>query len=260
MARHVDGSSNAGEAMTYEEAGQDDNLVELLREAQQRADQAERSLARAQGSLAMTVGQLVVDAGQSPRRLATLPFTLLRIRRSRRAQRARQPKPSRELVMLQPRDLSLSINAERILLPRRVVVTDTRPSLVVIGPQAFVDALRAVAHVSVAVPHDAAALVRSLDPDAVVVHAHAGAPGTPWYPLGEPGEARRESLLVDVREVCHRLGRPIVLLRDRVHAPGLDPFAETCDLVIELDHEPAQTDVATLLGAIGALTSRDSHP
>ena len=222
------GATSGGDAERF------DDDAGLLDEALERADRAERALARAQGSFAMTIGQLVIDAGQSPRRMLALPFTLLRMRRSRRAQRAGRPQASSEPFTLPARDLTLTSNPTRVLLPRRVATSDARPSLVVVAPPVVVEALRAAAHVSVAAPHDAAALVRALDPDAVVVHAHAGAPGSAWYPLGEPGEAVRERVLVDVRDACRRLGRPIVLLHDPVFAPGLDPFAATCDLVLDI--------------------------
>lgn len=214
--------------------GEDADLEDLLEEALARADQAERALTRAQGSFAMTVGQLVIDAGQSPRQLLALPFTLLRMRRSRRATRASRPASSDAPVVLTPRDRSLTSSPSRVLLPRRAVTSDDRPSVVMIAPAPVVDSWRERAHASLALPHDASGLVRAIDPDAVVVHAHAGAPVSPWYPLGEPGEAVRERCLVAVRDTCRRLGRPIVLLHDPVRAPGLDPFAQTCDLVLDI--------------------------
>lgn len=211
--------------------------LEDLEAALERADRAERALARLQGSFTMTVGRLVVDAGQSPRRLIALPFALLRMRRSRRQLRGRRA--ARPVRSFTPhlRDASLTHHAERMLVPRRALTTDTRPSLVVIGPPAFRESLAGSAHVSAAQPHDATALVRALDPDAVLIHAHAGRPGSPWAPLGEPGEAVREAVLVDVREACRRLGRPVVLLADPLTSPGLVAFAAICDRVIDVDDD-----------------------
>lgn len=247
---HADSSAPGSEPHPDEDAFEmHDELVQAI----ERADRAERALARTQGSFTMTVGQLVIDAGQSPRQLLALPFTLLRMRRSRRALRAqRRPKDS-ESAPLAPRDVTLLGNPTRVLLPRRTVTTDTRPSIVMIAPPAIVDAWRGEAHVSEALPHDAIALARALDPDAFVVHAHAGMPGSPWYPLGEPGEAARERVLVAVRESCERLGRPLVLLHDPVHAPGLDPFAGTCDLVLDVTVDDVAP--ASVLTAVAALSA-----
>jgi hypothetical protein len=226
-----------------------DYLLDELQEAQVRAAQAERALARLQGSLTTQVGQLVIDAGQSPARLIALPFALVRMRRSRRQLRRRRSAQPVLSVDVAPRDVSLRWNAERLLLPRRTVTRDDRPTLVVIAPEPVAQALAARAHVSIAMPHDAASLVRSLDPDAVIVHAHAGPPGSPWFPLGTPGEAVRERSLIELRDVCRRLGRPIVLLSDPITAPGLTAFAETCDRDIDVSQTPRVLDlIADLIG------------
>lgn len=229
---HADGSANGSEPNPEAEGSP---LQDELMQAIERAERAERALARTQGSFTMTVGQLVIDAGQSPRQLLALPFTLLRMRRSRRAVRAQRRTTESTSTPVAPRDVTLLGNPTRVLLPRRTVTTDARPSIVMIAPPQVVEAWRVDAHVSVALPQDATALARAIDPDVFVVHAHAGAPGSPWHPLGEPGEAARERVLVAVREICGRLGRPIVLLHDPVRAPGLDPFAGTCDLVLDIN-------------------------
>lgn len=232
------------------------DLLDLLKDARERADRAERALARAEGSFAMTVGQLVVDAGQSPRRMLALPFTLLRMRKSRRAMRASRRPASTEPTVLLARDLSLTSSPTRMLLPRRVATTDARMSLMVIGPPDFIDGLRRDAHISVALPHDASALVRALDPDAVAVHDQAGTPGSPWFPLGEPGEAVRERALIAVRDACRRLGRPMVLIHDPVRAPGLDPFAATCDLVLDVNVD--DTSAPAVLAGIARLMEAEA--
>lgn len=252
VAEHGDESIDGTDSMVDGAGfGVDADLEDRLEDALARADQAERALARAQGSFVMTVGQLVIDAGQSPRQLLALPFTLLRMRRSRRATRASRPPSIHAPVVLTPRDLSLVSSPSRVLLPRRAVTCDDRASVVMIAPAAVVDSWRGVAHVSVALPHDASALVRAIDPDVVVVHAHAGAPDSPWYPLGEPGEAVRERVLVAVRDTSLRLGRPVVLVHDPVRAPGLDPFAQGCDLVLDVTVD--DTSPAAVLAAIGTL-------
>lgn len=218
-------------------ADTDPDLLERLTEADARADQAERALVRLQGSFTMTVGQLVIDAGRSPRRMMMLPFTLLRMRRNRRALRATTPREAAKEVKVLLRDTGLGVRPGRLLLPRRLVTLDERPSYVVIGPARLASLLHPYAHVSEALPHNAPELVRALDPDAVIVHAHAGHHAGAWAPLGEPGEAVRESVLIAVRDMCRRLGRPIALVHDPATAPGLTPFAATCDLVIEVGDE-----------------------
>ena len=213
----------------------DHALLDALEEARTRAEDAERSLARLQGSFTMTVGQLVIDAGQSRRQLFALPVTLLRMRRSRRATRATATQRVESTTVLEPRDASLRVGSHRLLLARRSVTLDTLPSIVLIGPAEFARAFAGRAHVSPALPHNASDLVRALDPDLVLVHAHAGTPDSVWFPLGEPGEAVRERAVIDVRETARRLGRPLVLIHDPVRAPGLNAFAATCDHVLAHD-------------------------
>ena len=66
----------------------------------------------------------------------------------------------------------------------------------------------------------------------------------------------RERVLVEVRDACRRLGRPIVLLHDPVFAPGLDPFAATCDLVLDLTAD--DTEAPTIVAAIDDLSQGQS--
>jgi hypothetical protein len=103
--------------------------------------------------------------------------------------------------------------------------------------------------VSQAWPHDAVELVRALDPDGVIVHAHVGQPGTPWFPLGEPGEAVRERTLLEIRAMCERLGRPLLMVTDPSRAPGLTAFARGCDRSINVsDATSAEGLIAALMG------------
>ena len=236
--------------MTGESDGHEPAVADAIEAANERAQRAELALARAQGSLPMTIGQLVIDAGQSPTRLLALPFTLLRIRRSRRAGRSRLAKRPDPAVVLSGRDAGLSTSPARVLTPRRTVTIDDRPSVIAIAPPEVIDALGGFAHVSQAWPHDAVELVRVLDPDGVIVHAHAGQPGTPWFPLGEPGEAVRERTLLEIRAMCKRLGRPLLIVTDPSCAPGLTEFARGCDRSINVsDATSAQSLIAELMGA-----------
>ena len=180
MNNELDGHELDG----HESFGHEADMADAIASANERAERAELALARARGSLPMTIGQLVIDAGQSPKRLLALPFILLRIRKSRRAGRSRLAARPEPAVVMSGRDVGLSSNPARVLTPRRTVTTDDRPSIIAIAPPEVIDALRGFAHVSQAWPHDAVELVRVLDPDGVIVHAHAGQRGTPWFPLG----------------------------------------------------------------------------
>jgi hypothetical protein len=147
------------------------------------------------------------------------------------------------------RDAGLSTSPARVLTPRRTVTTDDRPSIIAIAPPEVIDALGGFAHVSQAWPHDAVKLVQVLDPDGVIVHAHAGQPGTPWFPLGEPGEAVRERTLLEIRAMCERLGRPLLMVTDPSRAPGLTAFARGCDRSINVsDATSAEGLIAALMG------------
>jgi len=233
----------------HESFGHEADMADAIAAANERAERAELALARTQGSLPMTVGQLVIDAGQSPKRLLALPFTLLRIRVSRRAGRSRLAERPEAAIVMSARDTGLSTNPARVLTPRRTVTTDDRPSIVAIAPPEVIDALGGFAHVSQAWPHDVVELVRLLDPDGVIVHAHAGQPGTPWFPLGEPGEAVRERTLLEVRAMCQRLGRPILIVTDPSRAPGLTEFARGCDRSINVsDATSTERLIAALMG------------
>lgn len=240
---------NMTPGMGSEFDGHEPDVTDALEAAHERAERAELALARAQGSLPMTVGQLVIDSAQSPTRLLALPFTLLRIRKSRRARRSRLAERSEPAVVMSGRDAGLSTSPARVLTPRRTVTTDDQPSIIAIAPPEVIDALGDFAHVSQAWPHDAVELVRVLDPDGVIVHAHAGQPGTPWFPLGEPGEAVRERTLLEIRAMCGRLGRPLLMVTDPSRAPGLTEFARGCDRSINVsDATSAEGIIAALMG------------
>jgi hypothetical protein len=245
----MNNESDGHETFGHETFGHEADMADAIEAANERAERAERALARTQGSLPMTIGQLVIDAGQSPKRLLALPFTLLRIRKSRRAGRSRLAERPEPAVVMSGRDVGLSTNPARVLTPRRTVTTDDRPSIIAIAPPEVIDALGGFAHVSQAWPHDAVELVRALDPDGVIVHAHVGQPGTPWFPLGEPGEAVRERTLLEIRAMCERLGRPLLIVTDPSCAPGLTEFARGCDRSINVsDATSAQRLIAVLTG------------
>ena len=222
-------------------------LESELHEERLRAQRAERSLARLQTSLPMSIGQLVIEAGTNPRRLPRLPLTLFRIRRDRR--RAREGRASIDPDVRTRRQdrASSTAGASRLMLPRRAITLDDRLSILLIAPDEAADRLRRTSHVSTALPHDASALMESLDADMAVIDARVGILGSPWFPLGQPGEGRREESLLSLKNVCVKLGRPLVLVFDPTITPGLIDFAEVCDVVIPPHEWDSHVDLAALL-------------
>lgn len=245
-----------GKPMTEEAEGRVAELESELQEERQRALRAERSLAKLQTSLPMSVGQLVIEAGTNPRRLPRLPFDLLRIRRQRRRSREGRIVSDRDGAIQGRNRATKPKEALRLLVPRRVLTVDDRPSVLVIAPDVTVDRLERSAHVSRALPHDAGTLMETLDADLVVVDARVGELGSPWFPLGQPGEGRREQSLLALRGVCEQLGRPLVLVFDPTTSPGLIDFAHDCDVVIDPDEWDGHVDPATLLKERCSLSTR----
>lgn len=209
------------------------HLVAELRQAQARADRAEREVARTRQSAAYVVGDLMVRAAKEPRRLLTLPRDLWRVWRMRRHRRpaprptAASPARTREAV---DRD------ATRLLVPRIASVPPGR-GLSIAGALSHetVRAWSPYAAVSAALPHEAAALVEAIDPDIVVIDTSAALPGQAWSHLGDPAAVDRLLAAGALVDAAHALGRPVVLLRmtPPSHTAFLDGLAERCDLVVD---------------------------
>ena len=103
-------------------------MMSELRQAQARADRAERELDRTKRSAAYVVGDLLVQAAKDPRRLLMLPRDLWRTWRLRRSwsaprrpgvcRRARRPRSSL-LAIAEPVDDDLSDALTGMAVPQR---------------------------------------------------------------------------------------------------------------------------------------------
>lgn len=206
-------------------------LMSELRQAQARAERAERELDRTRRSAAYVVGDLLVRAAKDPRRLVTLPRDLWRTWRLRRARRGASPRtaPART------RDV-LDLDAARLLVPRVATVAPGR-GLSIAGAlgTATARAWQPYAAVSPALPHEAAALVEAIDPDLVVIDTSASLPGQSWAHLGDTAAVDRLLAAGALVDAAHALGRPAVLLRmtPPSHTAYLDSLARRCDLVVD---------------------------
>ena len=206
-------------------------LMSELRQAQARADRAERELDRTKRSAAYVVGDLFVRAAKDPRRLFTLPRDLWRTWRLRRSRRA-APKPAGHA---RTRDI-LDLDAARLLVPRMATVAPGR-GLSIAGAIATATARgwAPYAAVSTALPHEAAALVEAIDPDFVIIDTSAALLGQGWSHLGDPAAVDRLLAAGALVDAAHALGRPAVLLRmtSPAHTAYLDALARRCDLVVD---------------------------
>jgi hypothetical protein len=206
-------------------------LMSELRQAQTRADRAERELDRTKRSAAYVVGDLLVRAAKDPRRLLTLPRDMWRTWRLRRSRRAASATSS----PIRTREV-LDLDAARLLVPRIATVPPGR-GLSIAGAIASATARgwAPYAAVSPALPHEAAALIEAIDPDIVVIDTSAALPGEAWAHLGEPAASDRLLAAGSLVDAAHALGRPAVLLRmtSPAHTAYLDSLARRCDLVVD---------------------------
>ena len=206
-------------------------MMSELRQAQARADRAERELERTKRSAAYVVGDLLVQAAKDPRRLLMLPRDLWRTWRLRRSRRS-APKPAGQARTREVLDL----DAARLLVPRIATVPPGR-GLSIAGAIATATARgwAPYAAVSPALPHEAAALVEAIDPDVVIIDTSAALPGQAWSHLGDPAAVDRLLAAGALVDAAHALGRPAVLLRmtSPAHTAYLDALARRCDLVVD---------------------------
>lgn len=207
-------------------------LMADLRQAQARADRAERELDRTRRSAAYVVGDLFVRAAKDPRRLLTLPRDLWRTWRLRKARRgASRPSTS----PARTRDV-LDLDAARLLVPRIATVAPGR-GMSIAGALGTMTARSwsAYAAVSPALPHEAAALIEAIDPDVVVIDTSAALTGQAWSHLGNPAAVDRLMAAGAMVDAAQALGRPVVMLRmtPPSHTAFLDGLARRCDLVVD---------------------------
>lgn len=207
-------------------------LMAELRQANARADRAERELQRTRQGAAYVVGSLLVRAAKDPRRLVLLPRDLWRVWRLRKGRRAAV---TSGVPKARPREV-LDLDATRLLLPRLAAVpTGRRLSIAGIVSRATAREWSAYAAVSPALPQDAAALVEALDPDIVIIDTSAALPGEAWAHLGNPAAVDRMIAASELVDAAQALGRPVVMLRmtPPSHTAFLDDLAERCDLVVD---------------------------
>lgn len=201
----------------------------ITRQAVERAERAERELARTRQSAAYVVGSLLVKAARDPRRLLRLPRDLWRIWRLRRHRRAASPSRA-------PTGGRVDLSATRLLLPR-LGAAPPDGSLSIVGAlsEATARAWSPYASVSAALPHEAAALVHAVDPDVVVIDTSASLSGESWAHLGDPAGVDRLLAARALVDAAHDMGRPVVMLRmtPPSHTVFLDRLAARCDLVVD---------------------------
>lgn len=207
-------------------------LMSELRQAQARADRAERELERTRRSASYVVGNMLVRAAKDPRRLLTLPRDLWRVWRLRKSRRTAAGPTA---APIRTREV-LDLDAARLLIPRLAAVSPGR-GLSIAGAIGSATARNwsPYAAVSSALPHEAAALIEAIDPDVVVIDTSASLPGESWSHLGDPTATDRLMAAAALVDAAHALGRPAVLLRmtPPAHTAFLDGLAERCDLVVD---------------------------
>lgn len=205
-------------------------LMAELRQAQARADRAERELDRTKRSASYVVGNMLVRAAKDPRRLITLPRDLWRVWRLRKARRTA---PAAAVARTRA---VVDLDAARLLVPRLTTAAPGR-GMSIVGAIASATARgwSPYAAVSPALPHEAAALVEAADPDVVIIDTSAALTGEDWSHLGSPAAADRLLAAGALVDAAHALGRPAVLLRmtPPSHTAYLDALAQRCDLVVD---------------------------
>ena len=221
-------------------SGENARLRSEIRQALARAQRAEADAIRVRGSTKFQVGDLLVKAARHPRRLLALPRDLLRLYRLRGHRRTQPGTTADDTVPGRARrsDYTDEI-AARLLLPR--VAAQPRLPLAVAGALDPLTAAqwRTIAAVTPVLPHDAATLIRDVDPDVVVIDTAAAGPSGSWSHLADPAATDRALAARDLITAARGLGRPVMLLRSGHDSAGFDAIGATCDLVVNMPGSPA---------------------
>ena len=193
----------------------------------------QRELERFKKSTSYVLGSMLVAAAKSPRRLLLLPrdvWRLWRLRRARRSVRAPVAPPARAA-----RTELLDYEAARLLLPRVSVRADRPFAIAGALSRATSNAWSPYAAVTRVTPHNAADLLRDIDPDVVILESASAGPGEDWSHLGSPAAVDREAAALELIEAARERGRPVVLLRNTspAHTVFLADLARRCDLVLD---------------------------
>lgn len=205
-----------------------------LRRSQAQTQRAVRDVERVKKSTSYIVGAMLVAAAKDPRRLVLLPRDLWRLWRLRKARR-RHGLTTPATPTRASRQELLDFEAARLLLPRVSSRTD-RPFAIAGALTASTSGAWApYAAVTRLLPHNAADLVRDVDPDIVVIESAAGATGEDWAHLGNPAAVDREAAALALIDAARERGRPVVLLRNSPpsHTVFLRDIAARCDLVVD---------------------------
>ncbi|MCX6421778.1 MAG: hypothetical protein NT180_05355 [Actinobacteria bacterium] len=212
-----------------------------LRAAHDRADRAERQLARIENSTSMRVGRRMVEAAKSPKSSATLPrdvWRMWKLRSQRR--RGTAPKPLVQEPTSGPhRDSMNAATGSQLLHPRFGMVAPLgQLSIVAVTSDSTAATLAAYAAVTRVRPHDAAQIMSMVDADLVLIDTAAAQAPSSWAHLGDPSATDRERALLELIDVAHSQGRPVVLVRsgDPSRSASLHALAERCDLVLTSSH------------------------
>lgn len=212
-----------------------------LRAAQERAERAERQLARVENSTSMRVGRRMVEAAKSPRSSATLPRDVWRMwkLRSQRRKGAAPNAPVQKAASGLHRDSTNAATGSQLLNPRFGMVAPLgQLSIVAVTSDSTAATLAAYAAVTRVRPHDAARIMTMVDADLVLIDTAAAQAPSSWAHLGDPSATDRERALLELIDVAHSQGRPVVLVRsgDPSRSASLHALAERCDLVLTSSH------------------------
>jgi len=212
-----------------------------LRAAHDRADRAERQLALVEASTSMRVGRRLVEAAKNPSSSATLPrdvWRMWRLRTQRRKATVLMPAVHKSTSATH-RDSTNLATGSQLLHPRFGMVAPLgQLSIVAVTSDSTAATLSAYAAVTRVRPHDAAQIMAMVDADLVLIDTDVGQAPSAWAHLGNPSATDRERALLELIDVAHSQGRPVVLVRsgDPSRTASLHALAERCDLVLTSSH------------------------
>ena len=212
-----------------------------LRAAHDRAERAERQLARIEASTSMRVGRRMVEAAKNPSSTATLPRDVWRMwkLRSQRRKGVSPKSPAEKAASGTHRDATNAATGSQLLNPRFGMVAPLgQLSIVAVTSDSTAATLAAYAAVTRVLPHDAAQIMAMVDADLVLIDTAASQAPSSWSHLGDPSATDREGALLELIDVAHSQGRPVVLVRsgDPSRSASLHALAERCDLVLTSSH------------------------
>jgi hypothetical protein len=220
---------------------ENERLAQALKEAGQRLVDTQQRVAALERSVAMEIGRTFVAAARHPwPDAARLPRDLYRLSRGRRGKWGRRADTAAARqegegvgVALTGRLLSgwtSPATGWELSAPDRLVVAGVLSprTCATLAPDASVQPLP---------PHAAVPVLEGSGADIVIIDAAAALAGGPWSYLGDPAAADRDRRLDHLITAARAWGIPVVFFRSlpRHRAPGLEVFADRCDVVLEGD-------------------------